>query len=161
LQWAAKQKLIASVPAFPSIKVPKKKPQPVPAKSFEKLLDKAPDQLWKTYLLCDWYGGLRLSEASHLQWDRSDTAPSVDFEENRIVLPAVFAKSAEDQWVPLHPVLRQALASLPRTSPRCFPFRSRKGGGWLTRNGITNHVLSLANLARAPTARPGSVCVAP
>jgi integrase len=71
----------------------------------------------------------------------------VDFDDNRIVLPATFAKSAEDQWVPLHPILRSALAELPRTGPRAFPFRSRKGGGFLSRNGATTRVLSLAKQA--------------
>jgi len=71
----------------------------------------------------------------------------VDFEGNRIVLPAVFAKSAEDQWVPLHPVLRKALAELPKKTPEVFPFRSRKGGRLLTRGAISHRVLDLAKKA--------------
>jgi integrase len=71
----------------------------------------------------------------------------MDLANNRIVLPAVFAKSDEDQWVPLHPVLREALEQLPRTGKRVFPFRSRKGGGPLSRNGVTNRVLWLAKRA--------------
>jgi len=126
---------------------PRDKPQPVPTESFEKLLAKAPDPLWRAFLLCGWYGGMRLSEASHLQWERSDTLPWVDFEANKIMLPAVFAKSGEDQLVPLHPVLRQALAELPRTGLGVFPFRSRRGGGPLSRNGITNRVLDMAKQA--------------
>src|SRR5581483_264775 len=129
MAWAVKQKLLPSLPAFPTVKVLKKKPQPVPAESFEKLLQKAPDDLWKAYLLCGWWGGLRLSEAKDLVWDPSDDLPWVDFEETRIVLPAKFAKAGEDQWIPLHPVLREALEQLPRTDKRVFPFRSRKGGG--------------------------------
>lgn len=82
---------------FPAIKVPKKKPQPVPAEALEKLLNEAPDALWRAYLLCGWWAGLRLSEARHLQWDSSDSLPWLDFEGNRIVLPAVFTRSAEDQ----------------------------------------------------------------
>ena len=93
LGWAIEQKLIVSLPAFPSIKVPKKKPQPVPVESFEKLLDKTPDEFWRAYLLCGWWGGLRLSEARHLRWEPSDSWPWLDFEGNRVVLPAVFAKS--------------------------------------------------------------------
>ena len=128
LGWAVHQKLLERVPAFPRIKVPKKKPQPIPTEAFEKLLEKAPDPLWRAYLLCGWWGGLRLSEARHLKWECSESFPWIDFEGNRIVLPAVFAKSDEDQWVPLHPVLRQALAELPRRGAEVFPFRSRKGG---------------------------------
>src|SRR5262249_4545901 len=73
--------------------------------------------------------------------------PWVDFEQNRVVLPAAFAKSAQDQWVPLHPVLRQALAGLPRTAELVFPFRSRKTGGRLPRHGTTNPVLLMAKQA--------------
>jgi integrase len=69
------------------------------------------------------------------------------FEGNRIVLPAVFAKSAEDQSVPLHPTLRKALAELPRTAPQVFPFKSRKTGGPLTRVGITSRVRHMAKRA--------------
>jgi integrase len=147
LGWAVDQKLIPSVPTFPVIKVPKKRPQPVPAESFEKLLEKTPDALWRTYLLCGWYGGLRLSEASHLQWASSESLPWVDFEGNRIVLPGTFAKSAEDQWIPLHTMLRQALAALPRTGPKVFPFRSVKGGGPLSRTGISSRVRDMARRA--------------
>lgn len=147
LSWAVDQKLISALPKFPAIKVPKKKPQPIPAEMFEKLLDKAPDALWRAYLMCGWWAGLRLSEARHLQWDPSDTLPWLDFEGNRIVLPAIFAKSAEDQWVPLHLVLRQSLAGLPRTSQNVFPFKSRKGGAPLSRNGITNRILAMAKQA--------------
>jgi integrase len=144
LAWAVEQKLLSGMPKFPKIRVPKKKPQPIPAEAFEKLYAKAPDALWKCYLLCGWWAGLRLSEASELRWEPSDSWPWVDFEGNRVVLPAVFAKSAVDQSVPLHPVLRQALAALPRTGELVFPFRSRRGGGRLTRNGITNRVLDMA-----------------
>jgi integrase len=147
LAWAVGQKLLPSLPTFPKIKVPKKKPQPIPAESFEKLLEKAPDPAWRAFLLCGWWGGLRLSEALYLEWEPSDERPWVDFAENRIVLPAVFAKSDEDQWVPLHPVLREALEGLSRDGRRVFPFRSRKTGGPLTRNGATNRVLMLARKA--------------
>src|SRR5262245_34184988 len=40
LGWAVDQKLLPSLPAFPGIQVPKKKPQPIPAESFERLLAK-------------------------------------------------------------------------------------------------------------------------
>lgn len=147
LGWAVEQNLIAKLPNFPAIKVPRKKPQPIPAETFERLLAKAPNVLWRAYLNCGWWAGLRLSEARELRWEQSDEWPWIDFEGNRIVLPAVFAKSAEDQSVPMHPVLRQALAELPRTGDLVFPFRSRIGGGRLTRSGITNRVLLLARQA--------------
>jgi integrase len=147
LAYAVGQKLLPAVPNFPTVKVPKKRPQPIPAESFEKLLEKAPDTLWRAYLLCGWWGGLRLTEARSLRWDPSDVWPWVDFAGNRIMLPASFAKSAEDQWAPLHPVLREALEGLPRTSAEVFPFRSRKTGGPLTRGAISHRVLHMAKRA--------------
>lgn len=147
LGWAVDQKLLPALPKFPVVHVPKKKPQPIPAESFDLLLAKAGDDRWRAFLLCGWWAGLRLSEARELRWEESDQWPWIDFGRNRIVLPAVFAKSAQDQSVPMHAKLREALSALPQSDPLVFPFRSRKGGGRLSRNGITNRVLDLARQA--------------
>jgi integrase len=147
LGWAAGQKLIHQMPMFPTISVPKKKPQPIPAEAFERLLDVAPDNRWRAFLLCGWWAGLRLSEASQMRWEANEEWPWLDLERNRIVLPAAFAKSREDQAMPLHPVLREALEALPQTETKVFPFRSHKTGGPLSRNGITNYVILLAKRA--------------
>ena len=147
LGWAVEQKFLPTLPAFPTIKVPKKRPQPIPDEDFEKLLAQAKEPMWRTYLLCGWWGGLRLAEAADLRRNRSDDFPWLDLAGDRIVLPARFAKSDEDQWVPLHPVLRQAPAELPDSGDRFFPFVSYKTKGPLTRNGITNHVIMLARRA--------------
>jgi integrase len=127
LQWAVRQKLLPAVPAFPTLKVPKKRPQPVPTESFEKLLDKAPDAQTRAYLLAGWLGGLRLREAWELEREPSDAAPWLDFARNRIILPAEFAKAVEDQWVPLDPVLREALEALPHHGRKVFRFVSPSG----------------------------------
>ena len=148
LSWAVDQKLLSTLPTFPTVKVPKKKPQPIPAESFEKLLAKAPDTLWKAFLLCGRWAGLRLSEARELRWASSTDWPWIDWELNRIVLPAVFAKSNEDQAVPMHPILRQTLSALPRTHAEVFPFRSRRGGGRLSRVGVSTYVRHLAKRRR-------------
>src|SRR5262249_22852949 len=115
LGWAVEQKLLTALPEVPTVKVPKKKPQPVPAESFEKLLEKARNATWRAYLMCGGCGGLRLSEAREMRWEPSEQWPWLDLKGNRVVLPAVFSKSAEDQTVPLHPKLREALEELPRT----------------------------------------------
>jgi integrase len=62
------------------------------------------------------------------------------------MLPAEFAKSAVDQWVPLHPLLREALEELPRTDDKVFPFKSAKGLP-LTRGAISHRVLAIAKAA--------------
>jgi integrase len=127
LTWAVGQKIIPQCPKFPSVKVPKKKPQPVPPESFERLLEKAPDATVRAYLLCGWLGGLRLSEAKELEWAESQQAPWLDLARKRIILPAEFVKATEDQWVPLDPVLQAALESLPRRGRKVFPFVGRCG----------------------------------
>jgi integrase len=147
LGWAVQQKLIPALPAFPAVKVPKKKPQPVPSEAFERMLEYAPDAHWRAFLLCGWWAGLRLSEALHLRRACNDKRPWLDLDNDRIILPAEFAKSDIDQWVPLHPTLREALQDLPDTGDEVFPFRSRNGGVSLTRNGVTNRVILIAKRA--------------
>jgi integrase len=147
LGWAKDQRLICAVPDFPAVKVPKKKPQPITEGDWQKLLSKAPDAPWRAYLLCGWLAGLRLSEAYRLRRRPSEEWPWLDLGADRIVLPARFAKSDEDQWVPLHPDLRAALAALPETGDEVFPFRSRKGGKPLSRAGLTNRVILMARQA--------------
>ena len=119
LSWAVGQMLIPSVPKFPAVKVPQKAPQPVPAESFEKMLEKARTQQMRVYLLCGWLAGLRLSEAHALEWEECKDAPYLDLARDRIVLPAEVVKAAKDQWVPLDPALKAALLDLPRKAARC------------------------------------------
>ena len=146
LNWALEQKLLPSEPTFPTVKVPKKKPQPVPAESFERLLEKAPDAYWRAYLMCGWWAGLRLSEALHLRWTPSTEKPWVDLARNRIVLPAVFAKADTDQSVPLHSVLRQALEHLPQAGDDVFVLTGRFGQR-LRRWNVTHWVKRIAKEA--------------
>jgi integrase len=127
LSWAAEQKLIPGCPKFPKIKVPEKAPQPIPAESFERMLAKAPDSNTEVFLLTGWLAGLRLSEALALEWEETDQAPWVDFARNRIILPAGFVKAAKYQWVPLDPVLRKAMETLPRHGKTVFHFAAKDG----------------------------------
>jgi integrase len=146
LQWAADQGLLPKCPRFPDVKVPKKKPQPVAAESFERLLDKAPDAPMRAFLLCGWLAGLRLNEARLLEWEQTETAPWVDFSRNRIWLPAGFVKAVEDQWVPLDPELKTALEALPRRGPRVFRFVG-KDGREVGDIAVSRRVIDLAKLA--------------
>jgi integrase len=133
LRWAATQKLLPECPAFPAIKVPKRKPQPVPQESFERMLARTPDDSMRAFLLSGWLAGLRLGEALALEWEETKEAPWLDWARDRIVFPAGFVKGCEDQWVPLDPELRQALEALPRADRRVFPFTNRRR----TEKGIT------------------------
>lgn len=125
LAWAVRQNLIALCPEFPKIRIPKRKPQPVPVESFDKLLEKAPDDNVRAFLLSGWLAGLRLNEACELEWEETDKAPFVDLLRERIVFPAGFVKAVEDQWVPLDPELREALLALPRQGPKVFRYKKK------------------------------------
>jgi integrase len=147
LAWGVEQGLISRCPKFPEVKVPKKRPQPVPAESFEKLLDKAPDHATRTFLLCGWLAGLRLNEALVLEWDHTEAAPWLDLAGNRIWLPAGFVKAAEDQWLPLDPVLREALEAMPRQGKQVFRFISRWTGEPVCLEGMSQRIVKLARKA--------------
>jgi integrase len=147
LTWAVHQKMLPAVPRFPFIKVPKKDPQPVATETFERLFDQAEDDQIRAYLLCGWLAGLRLSEAFTLEWEANERWPYVDFDRDRIILPAGFVKAGKDQWVPLDPVLREALESLPRKGSKVFRFIDSKGR-LLAAGGVSQRVRHLAKQAR-------------
>jgi integrase len=120
LRWATDQKIIPACPRFPTVKVPKRKPKPVSADDFTRLLNAAGSPEMRAFLLCGWLAGLRLVEAWSLEWESSDKVPWVDLVRERIVLPAELVKGDEDQTVPLDPELRAVLEALPRVGRRVF-----------------------------------------
>ncbi len=127
LNYAVEQKLLPECPDFPSVKVPRRKPQPVPEELFERLLAKAPSEEWRVLLLTAWLAGLRAGEVHALRWEAGDEAPYPDYGRGRIVLPAGFVKAGEDQWVPLDRGLQRALEALPKDGPHVFPLVARHG----------------------------------
>jgi integrase len=141
MMWAVEQKMLPACPKVPAIKVPKKRPQPVPTESFEKLLEKASDPQTRAYLLAGWLGGLRLREALALEREPTDKAPWIDLERDRIVFPAEFLKAVEDQWVPLDPVLREAFEALPSHGPKVFKFVSTRTGQPICAEGLSQRVV--------------------
>lgn len=151
LSWAVKQKFLPECPEFPSVRPPKRRPQPVPVESFERLLHKAPDDMWRTFLLTGWRAGLRLNEACALEWQETDKAPFLDLARDRIVFPAGFVKAAEDQWLPLDDELREALLALPRCGRKVFRFVERREdkrkGRVLKPTSVGRSVTRLARLA--------------
>jgi integrase len=127
LRWAVEQGFLTKLPAFPDVRVPNRKPKPVPAEPVEKLLDKAPDDHLRAFPLSAWRNGLRLAEAIRLEREETEEAPWVEFARNRIWFPAAFVKATEDQWVPLDPELREALLALPSNGCRFFRFQGPRG----------------------------------
>jgi integrase len=146
LRWAVDQKLIPHLPKFPVVKVPRKRPQPVPLESVERLLDKADIQM-RAYLLTGWLAGLRLTEAAALEWEPTEEAPYLDSAARRIVLPAELVKAVEDQWVPLDPALWDVLCRLPRHGKKVFRFVDPHDGHPISDTAIGERVVRLAKRA--------------
>jgi integrase len=146
LAWAVGQKFLPELPPFPTVKVPKKRPQPVAVEAFERLLARAPDAHMRAFLLAGWLGGLRLAEAVGLEREETREAPYLELARDRIVFPAEVVKAAEDQWVPLDPQLREALESLPRHGRRVFRFVAWDGHA-VCLNAVGERVIRLARKA--------------
>jgi integrase len=147
LAWAVEQRLLPERPRLPTVKVPKKKPQPVPAEAFERLVAAAPDEQMRAFLLCGWLAGLRLNEAVTLAWQAVLDAPYLDLARGRIVLPAEFSKGTQDDWLPLHPLLREVLTALPRSGDRVFRFVTARGRP-IRDDSVSARVVRLAKQAR-------------
>ena len=124
LRWAADQKLIPAAPKVVMPKVPKKRNiRKIVLEQFERLLEKAPNVHWRLFMLVAWYTGMRRCEILDLTWD-NEKMPRVDFRERKVWLPAAYNKSDEDQWLPLHPELIDALQAHPgEKTGFLFPFR--------------------------------------
>lgn len=146
LTWARQQKLISEIPGFPGIRVSHRRPQKIGAELVERLIARAPDLQTRAYLACGWYAGLRLNEAFALEWEPTDSAPWVDLAGERIVFPAKFAKSNEDQEVALAPELRTLLLALPRDGARVFRFLAVDGHE-ISANALSGRIVRLAKRA--------------
>jgi integrase len=147
LRWAVRQGYLQKLPEFPDIPVPRKGPPIIPTETVERLLAAARgDRQMHAFLLCAWLAGLRLGEALELEREPSDAAPWIDAVRGRIWLPAEFVKGNADQWVPLDPVLREALESVPGHGRKVFRF-TKPDGSPLKRSGIIARVARLCHKA--------------
>lgn len=143
LNWAESLKL-TTCPSFPTIKVPKRLPRPVPAEAFERLLAAVPDERWRALLLCGWLAGLRINESLRLCRRPCGGEPYVDWERDVIVLPPPSNKSGDDQEIPLSKTLRIALASIPSEGDRILDIRNQRTGEPITRPGASKLVCNWA-----------------
>src|SRR5262249_51859412 len=66
---------------------------------------------------------------------------------DRIVLPAAIVKGKSDQWVPLDPVLREALEALPRHGKQVFRFISQRTKQPVRADSMSDRVVRLAKKA--------------
>lgn len=128
LRWAAERSppLLPAVPRFPKVRVPEARPVPPAMSDVARLVEAARGQ-WRPYLLLALWAGLRLREAFELRWSASEDWPWVDLERSRLWIPRDFAKGRADQWVPLHPGLKEELTALPREGERVFHLVGNSG----------------------------------
>jgi integrase len=82
-----------------------------------------------------------------LEWEATEYAPYLDLPRRRIILPAQFAKSVEDEGVPLDATLRHVVAWVPREGRKVFRFVRRKSGRPLILNGVSQRIIRLAQKA--------------
>jgi integrase len=135
LNWAVRQKLLASLPAFPRIQRAKRssgtpmKGRPITREEFDRMLAavvsvvgeaKATD--WCHYLLGLWLSGLRLEESLDLWWDRPDKILPVFPKEGQPLfqVPGELEKGNTDRLLPMAPEFALMLREVPesqRTGP--------------------------------------------
>jgi integrase len=164
VRWAVDQGFIPAAPKIVMPKLPKKKTiRKIAAEEFERLLDKAPNQWWRAFIATAWYTGMRRTEMLDLTWNDHE-APFIDFKAGRILIPAAYNKSDEDQWIPLHPELADILKTLPGKTGHLFPFHhvpqevSRRFTKIAKQAGLR---ISLHDLRRSFGSRYASVVPAP
>jgi integrase len=165
LRWAADQKLVPTAPKVVMPKVPKKWIiRKIVVEEFERLLVGAPDACWVAFLQTAWYTGMRRNEMLDLTWTGESGTPWVDFEQERIWLPAAYNKSDADQWIPLHPELAKVLQARRQSTGRMFPLSasprevSRKFSRLAKKAGLK---ITLHDLRRSFGSRYAAVVPAP
>jgi integrase len=85
---------------------------------FDRLLIKAPDAIWKAFMLTAGYSGMRLGELVSLRWD------DIDFADHRILVRAEVQgnKAKRDDWIPMHARLEPAMRVLDPSTNFVFAF---------------------------------------
>ena len=144
LNWAVRQKLLVSLPAFPRIQRAKRssgtpmKGRPVTAEEFDRMIAavtsvvgeaKAAD--WRHYLLGLWLSGLRLEESLDLWWDSPDKILPVFPKDGQPLfqVPGELEKGHTDRLLPMAPEFALMLRDVPeseRTGP-VFRLTGRQG----------------------------------
>ncbi len=144
LNWAVRQKLLTSLPAFPRIQRAKRssgtpmKGRPITREEFDRMLAavvsvvgeaKAAD--WCHYLLGLWLSGLRLEESLDLWWDRPDKIVPVFPKDGQPLFQVhgELEKGHTDRLLPMAPEFALMLRQVPeseRTGP-VFRLMGRQG----------------------------------
>jgi integrase len=121
LRWAADQKLITAAPKVIKPKLSKKRTiRKIVMEELERLLAAAPDEPSRALISAAWYTGLRRNELLDLCWRGDEGRPWIDFDRNRVQIPAEYNKADADQWIPLHPELAAILEPLRQPHGRIF-----------------------------------------
>jgi len=144
LNWAVRQKLLVTRPAFPKIhRIKKSKGRPMKGRAitveeFERMLAAVPGIVgdetahhWQHYLRGLWASGLRLGESLNLWWDRPEKIFPVFPKGGRPMLqvPGELEKGNADRLLPVAPEFALFLLETPevaRTGP-VFRLEGRQG----------------------------------
>lgn len=135
LQWAYDLELIGRVPVMPKVgrgTIPKKmKGRPISDAEFARFLDAIEGVVgaesadnWRFYAQALWFQGLRVGEALHLSWDRSDKHRiDLDQEFPVIWIRGELEKGRKDRVHPLAPDLAELLRQVPQNQRTGNVFR--------------------------------------
>lgn len=120
MRWAVALGMAEKLPAFPKIKVPKKRVRTyLEAARLPELLARCPAPEWRLFCQVAWHTGMRCGELFLLRWDEGG-GPWLDLAAERVRFPAEFTKGRADDWLPLHPALLPHLRAAQKERGRVF-----------------------------------------
>lgn len=120
LRWAVRQKLISSAPNVEPVRVPKKNHVRVLSDNEYAVLLASLKPDWALFVQVAWLTGMRRGELLGLRWEQQETCAWIDWQHNRIQIPAEACKAKENQWIPMHPNLAELLAKHRQDRGRVF-----------------------------------------
>jgi len=162
LGWAVSIRMLAVVPAFPTMARAKNqktmKGRPISEREFNAMLEAVPvvvgevaAESWRHYLRSLWFNGLRLRESLEVYWDRSDKL-CVDLSGAfpMLSIPAELQKNHNETLWPIAPEWGDMLLAVPATERHGRVFQlvgaislvnGRKGGGIVSDPDYVCHVV--------------------
>lgn len=124
---ARRRRDLVEIPEFPTVAVPEVPIRTISEEEQERILAEVPDPIHRTYFLFLMLTGCRPNEARALRWQDLDLERGTASIHNAMDLNHFRPSTKEKDWrhLPLHPVLLESLARLPRTLHTDYVFTYR------------------------------------
>lgn len=125
---------------------PEVKRKPFTIEEVKSLVKAAPSKDWKGVIMMGAFTGLRLGDASSLQWESVDLASATI-----TLIPSKTKRKARVLVVPMHPELRSFLAKhMPNGGGRGPVFPSLEKGAIKGRNGLSRQFKAIMKKGKVP-----------